>query len=364
MSHLSETLRAVLRLMSVAALSLSLHSCDLFMDTSGGEGGLSVSFAPCQDILTRSGIELPDTSDFILTVMNAQGTVVYEGPFGAFPETMKLDSGSYTIKIISEEFPRPAFSSPRFGDEQCVVVSSGETAYVKLVCSQLNSGIRLHVDPAFLDKYPDGSFLLKSSFGRLLYSYSEKRIAYFTPGNVSLVLSDRGTDEVLLTRLLRAQENLELKVLVSGSDDNMAGNSPGGISVSVDTSRVWMSDEYVLGGDNPDEDVFSVSEALSMIGEEDVWVCGYIVGGDLTSSSASFERPFSSRTNILIGPRSSTDDRDDCLAVQLNAGDIRDELNLVDNPQILGRKVCLRGNIVEAYYGMPGIKGVTEYELQ
>jgi hypothetical protein len=135
-----------------------------------------------------------------------------------------------------------------------------------------------------------------------------------------------------------------------------------GIDVAIDTSRVWLSEEYVLGGGS--KSVLSISQAYDMVGEEDVMVCGYIVGGDLTSSSASFEKPFSSRTNLLIGPRSSTSEKSSCLSVQLPSGYLRDDLNLVDNPQLLGRKICLRGDIVEAYYGIPGIKNISEYELQ
>jgi hypothetical protein len=43
---------------------------------------------------------------------------------------------------------------------------------------------------------------------------------------------------------------------------------------------------------------------------------------------------------------------------------MREGLNLVDNPLNLGRKVLLKGNIVEAYYGMPGIKNLTDFELR
>lgn len=99
-------------------------------------------------------------------------------------------------------------------------------------------------------------------------------------------------------------------------------------------------------------------------GEEDVWVYGYIVGGDLSSSGASFTPPFKSRTNIIIAARSSTADKSSCMSVQLQKGDIRDALNLVDNPDILGDQIFLKGNIVEAYYGIPGIQGITEYEFK
>jgi hypothetical protein len=108
----------------------------------------------------------------------------------------------------------------------------------------------------------------------------------------------------------------------------------------------------------------TVAQARSSAGAEDVWVSGYIVGGDLTSSSASFAAPFQSRTNIVIGPKSTTSSRSSCLSVQLAAGQARDVLNLVDNPSNHGRKVLLKGNIVEAYYGMPGIKNITGFELR
>ena len=49
--------------------------------------------------------------------------------------------------------------------------------------------------------------------------------------------------------------------------------------------------------------------------------------------------------------------------MQLPSGSLRDELNLVDNPQQLRRKIYLRGDIVDAYFGIPGIKNISEYIL-
>ena len=149
MKNLSESLCMCRRLLSVTAILLSLCSCNLLGESSLKEGTLRVCFAPDQEILTRSGIEIPDTSDFILTVKNSKGTVIYEGAFGDSPETMSLNPGSYTVSIISEEFRTPAFSSPQFGDEQCVVVSSGTLTQVRLLCTQINSGIRLKSIPDF-----------------------------------------------------------------------------------------------------------------------------------------------------------------------------------------------------------------------
>ena len=109
------------------------------------------------------------------------------------------------------------------------------------------------------------------------------------------------------------------------------------------------------------EEAMSVPEAKDNIGAGDVWVYGYIVGGDLSSSKASFKGPFSSRTNLVLAARAGTTDRSACLSVQLQKGDIRDALNLVDNPDNLGKAVYLQGDIVESYYGLPGLQNLTEY---
>ena len=141
-----------------------------------------------------------------------------------------------------------------------------------------------------------------------------------------------------------------------------------GISIAVDTARTWLSDSYVIGGSDiskgtsPDN-ALTVSQAMASAGAEDVWVCGYIVGGDLTSSSASFEEPFSSRTNLLLGPKSGTVSRESCIAVQLPSGSVRDRLNLVDKPSRIGSRVCLKGDVAGSYFGLTGLKNVSEYEI-
>lgn len=358
------------KLMFFILASAVIMSCDMLVRTQE-PGELRIAFAHDQEALTRAGFSIPDTSDFILSVYDSKGKAVYEGSYGDSPESLLLPAGSYVVKVVSSEFVKPAFSSPQFADEQCVVIPSGGVANVKLMCRQTNCGIRLRIDSGFLDAYPDGVLLLKSTFGRLVYGYSEKRAAYFKPGDISLVLSDKGADGVLMTRNLEACDMLDLKVSVAHVGGSTAEDpeDKGRISVSIDTTRNWMTGSYVIGGSNGGDagnirDALTVAEALESIGDEDVWVCGYIVGGDLTSSSASFEKPFSYRTNILIGPRSSTKDKSVCLSVQLPSGELRDDLNLVDNPGLLGRKIYLKGDIVEAYYGIPGVKNISEYELQ
>ena len=345
---------------------LAVSACQVLgmPDEAQQKGELRISFNDGQ--ITRISETVPDTSDFLITVSDSDGGIIYDGPYGASPESIMVDAGSYDIYVRSCDFSKPAFSTPQFGERQCVVVPSGGVCDVKLTCVQMNAGIRLRIDESFLKCCPDAVLFLKSSSGKLMYSFTETRVAYFLPGNVSLMMSENSVDMILFTRELQPRSVLDIAVSAASDPDSPSKES---ISVAVDTTRNWTSESYIIGGEESDEGedmsrALTVSQALSSIGAEEVWVSGYIVGGDLTSSSASFDPPFTSRTNIVLGPRSSTDDRDACLSVNLPSGPVRDGLNLVDNPSLLGRKVYIKGDIVEAYYGIPGLKNVVGFELQ
>lgn len=353
--------------LAIAMLAAAAASCDsIFLPSEDGE--IRMAFQQNAITQTRAGVSPSDTNSFILRVTDSKGKTIYDGAYGAAPESISASPGSYTIKVMSAEFKAPAFSSPQYGDTQTVTVKSGEATGVTLVCRQINAGIRLNIDSKFLTAFPAGSLHLKSDDGKLLYSYSEKRIAYFNPGNVSLILSNGGTDETLLSRSLSSQEVYTINVSVAEPPSGSPASTRNRISVQLDTSRNWISENYAIGGsankgssrDNP----FSVSEARNLAGTEDVWVYGYIVGGDLSSSKASFKGPFTSRTNIVISSKSSATDRSTCMSVQLSTGDIRNALNLVDNPGNLGRTVFLRGDISSSYYGIPGVQALTEYSFK
>ena len=357
-----------------AALALALtaaQSCDFKMGKDESEGMLRIHFvedarlpvAEPWQMDTKAGAAA-DTNEFILSVTDSKGASLYYGKFGAAPETIVTAPGTYTVSAKSCEFTTPLFAYPQYGDTQVVVVKSGEVCSVTLDCSQINSGIRLKIDPEFLVEYPKGVLFLKSADGRLMYGYTEKRIAYFRPGNVSLVLNNDGKESVICSRNLEAREVLTLYLSVASSGSSSAA----GIHVQVDTSRNWTSENLIIGDSGSGkgkemENAFSVSQAKDNVGEVDVWITGYIVGGDLSSSRCSFTPPFSSRTNIAIADKASCTDKASCMSVQLASGAIRDALNLVDNPGLLGTQVWIKGDIVAAYYGIPGIQSISEYSL-
>lgn len=365
------------RLWALLPLVAVLGACDDFGLRSGGQGELRWIIAGNGADTRAASAEIPDTNDFILKVSDAKGKILYEGSYGDSPESLLVDAGSYTVAVHSIEFTTPGFSRPVYGDEQVVVVKAGATVTVRLNCTLENAGVRLQVAPDFLTSYPDGVLFLKSGETRLMYGYSEKRIAYFKPGPISLVLNDRGADEILLTRTLDARTILTLNI--SAPYGGTAATSS--ITVAVDTAKIWNSESYVIGGGGSgsggsgsggDDDsgtdldsAYSVAQAADHIGEDEIWVFGYIVGGDLSSAGTTVKTSkFTKATHLAIAARSSVTTKASCIAVELPKGPVRDALNLVDHPDLVGTRVYLKGSLVTSYFGTTGLKAVSDYVLK
>lgn len=375
-------MRKIMVFTVLTAIAAGLFSSCEWIETDGdGSGELRLRFVDRDVVMTRAATDIPDTNDFLLTVRSSTGKTLYEGAYGASPESLLAAAGTYTVKAVSREFTSPSFSAPVYGDEQVVVVPSGGVATVELTCRQINCGIKLSIGSSFLTSYPKGVLYVQSDkTHRLMYAYTEKRIAYFDPGTISVVLNDSGVSSTLLSRSLMSQEILALSISAGTSSGNSGtatgseGHDNGGLSIVVDTTRNWSSSSYILGsGEVSDSEkgksstnAYTVAGAKENIGETEVWVSGYIVGGDMTSSASGMktEGPFSSATNIAIAGRSSVTDKSSCLSVQLPSGDIREALNLVNNPENLGKRLIIKGDLVASYYGVPGIKNPTDFVLK
>ncbi len=350
-----------------AALLLSAESCT---KSGPGHGRILLRFTEGDfTSAVRAGeTEIPDSNSFTIDITGSDGFTVYHGLYGECPEEITAPSGSCLISVRSKEFSAPKFSAPQYGDDQCIIVPEGGEVTATLNCKMLNAGMILKIDPDFLTAYPSGVFFLSSDEGKLMYSYTEKRIAYFLPGNVSVVLSDVSTGEetVLMTRNLAAKEILTVTVGVAAS----TSSSSGGISMQIDTTGTWLDETYIIGGTNnkgtDSGSAMSVAEAKVSTGKSGVWVYGYIVGGDITASASgiSFSAPFSSPSNLAIAAKASVTEKASCIAVQLPSGKVRDALNLADHPEMLGRQVCLKGDITASYFNIVGLKNVSDYELR
>lgn len=348
-------------------------ACDDF-GPAAAKGELSWNFDRDSEAFTKAQAEVPDSNDFILKVTDPKGEVLYEGPFGESPTSLLVQEGSYTVSAVSAEFTAPGFAKPQYGDEQVIVVKAGDNVHVRLNCTLQNCGVKLKIAPDFLTSYPDGVMYVGSDEGRLMYAYTEKRIAYFHPGKVFVQLHDSGEERTLITRNLSPREILTVSISAPGGG-KAAGSS---ISVAVDTTKIWSYEDYVIGGSNsggggkPEdgdhsgiENAFGVADAASHVGAKDVWMFGYIVGGDLTTTGASVKTSkVTKSTHIAVAARASVTDKASCVAVELPKGAVRDALNLVDHPDLVGSRVYLKGNIVEKYFGTTGMKGVTDFVLK
>ncbi len=114
---------------------------------------------------------------------------------------------------------------------------------------------------------------------------------------------------------------------------------------------------------------YTVAQAISNQGAKDngvfVWVEGYVVGlvDGMNMSNAVLGANGATMTNILIAASADETDMSKCMPVQLPAGPIRDGLNLVANPTVLGKAVKLNGTL-EPYFSVAGLKNVQNAYLE
>ena len=343
---------------ALAALLLLAASCqDYFRQSRTG-----TLLITCQDPFpapTRAGQNLPDVGSFRITVTDAAGKVYYDGPYERTPDELSVPAGAYTVSAVSAAFDAPAYDTPQWGDTQVVSVAADADVAVELSCSQLNCGLRLAVDDSFRKTFSGGTLYLSSPEGGLEHPYDEERTAFFLPGTVVVELDEGGYRQTLFSRTLEAKQILSIRLCAS------VGSKSGGIHLQLDTARTWLTEQFTPGGAGAGDiaQAYDVATARTRAGEKGVWVAGYIVGVATGTGKIAFSPPFTKNTNLVLGAKASTADKDRCLAVELRAGDIRDALNLQDHPSLLGRKVYIKGDLVSAYYGIPGLKAPTDYRL-
>lgn len=102
---------------------------------------------------------------------------------------------------------------------------------------------------------------------------------------------------------------------------------------------------------------------------DDMWVEGYVVGYVKSRSMGTtvFEAG-SVATNIVIAESKAENSYEKCVPVQLSNSsksnqETRAALNLKDNPNVLGKKVKIRGDIGK-YMGVVGVKNAKECEFE
>ena len=112
-------------------------------------------------------------------------------------------------------------------------------------------------------------------------------------------------------------------------------------------------------------DTFTIATLSRADDGEFIALKGYIVGYMPTNTinKVVFNADDAVRTNIVLADRAAETDMKLCAGLQLKAGsDARVDLNLADNPAMLGQRIIAYG-YKGTYCNAPGLKQVEVYEL-
>lgn len=311
-----------------------------------------------------------DTAKYLLQISDNKGNIFYDGLYIEKPEYMDLPAGTYNIKLRSGEFKEPSKDMPLFGEDRTIKAVADSTIRIQLVSAQLTGGIRVKATKNFINFFKgNGLYYVKDTAVWKQSYYGTYLYIFFHPGDVNIVYKNRDgssyntpptkpswEDTVILTRRLKATDLVSIEL-----DYDMARANTGGFSIKVDTVRNRYDNYYNTAFFAPYGSV-SVVYAKTHVGDT-VRLWGYIVGGNASQSSFSKKKPFTSKTHIVVAKESWQSLRENVMAVELPNGYIRNDLNLVDHPDLIKRKIVLDGVIVDTYFGYPGLKSVTAYKL-
>ncbi len=176
--------------------------------------------------------------------------------------------------------------------------------------------------------------------------------------------------------LMDNPSNLGRQVTIKGSVERYFGTDAAIKNVS---DYVW-GNQGESGGDEPEPPVgggngsadnpFTVAQMLSGQSGNGVWVSGYIVGyiksnpngaSSLSEEWATFSATDAQPSNIMLADSPSETDYKKCTAVNLPSNtDIRRAVNLLDNPDNLGKQISLKGDLAK-YFGVNGLKNTSDY---
>ena len=160
------------------------------------------------------------------------------------------------------------------------------------------------------------------------------------------------------------QELVETMGIKEGSKITIIGNRGEfrGVVEVMNAYFVSMEENAALNEGNGTVDYpYSVTEAIAVGSGTGVYVKAFIVGnitGAVLAEGAHFDTTGDTKMNLLIADSPDETDVTKCMPIQLPNGDIRNALNLVDNPTLYKKEVTLYGNI-EKYFGTTGLKSVS-----
>lgn len=122
--------------------------------------------------------------------------------------------------------------------------------------------------------------------------------------------------------------------------------------------------ETYLQGAGTKDNPFTVNDILSLWddgtlwGGEKFWVRGYVLGAAYHNSETKFDGvTMYDEYSIVLASDANETTKSKMLPVQLEKGAARNDLNVVDNPELVGLEVSVYGEM-ENYLGVHGVRGV------
>ncbi|MBB3696597.1 hypothetical protein KMW28_23810 [Flammeovirga yaeyamensis] len=162
-----------------------------------------------------------------------------------------------------------------------------------------------------------------------------------------------------LTSQFEASGEAYIAFVYNGTGDNVMSWNIYTVEVSGD--EITPPEKPEAEGDGESlATAYNVTAAQENQDENDVWVKGKIVG-TLSNNNLNLGLSGAVASNIAIAVNEDETLMANVVPVQLpNNSFIREQVNIVDNPDNLGKQVWIKGNTI-AYFGIPGLKSPTSF---
>jgi len=329
-----------------------MYACSETPDKKG-TGYLTLNINQSTDLKADIGIE-----DFFLRINNGRTDVIHDR-ISRLPSEIALPEGVYSIEAYSMEFSEPKFEEPFYSGKITVEIEADETKEVSLVCIQGNAGIKVVWSDEFPILYSTYYVQIESNEGYLHYSPSEVRTGYFLPGTVSVIIQADGFTIYGGTISLAARD-LVTATLRPKYESAQSGIFS--IDISINQTVTERDVTVIVDPDNPppnsETTPYNIAQAIERQGENGVWVSGYIVGAKPSSGYYFFNQEIWQATNIVLADDITETSDGKVIFVELGSGAFRTNLNLIDHPVFLHRKILLKGNLL-AYQSRAGLRDLT-----
>lgn len=128
---------------------------------------------------------------------------------------------------------------------------------------------------------------------------------------------------------------------------------------------VSVAEKPADGEKGSESNPYTVAELIAKQDGTEAWVKAYIVGYNPEGSTYAPVFGIGGKVynaNIIIAGKADETNVDNVVPVQLPSGDVRNAVNLKDNPKNLGKAVLLYGTFTK-YFGKSGLKTVKQYKF-